>query len=216
MKQKDILSWHEWAQEQSESQRAKTGVYVSVNHFFENKMKTHGYMKVGSGFYGSVWMRGGDYYKINSNVNGPNDGFYAWMTACMEVEDNPALPRFFGAAQLGDRYCVKLERLTPQEHINCAWSLFDQIGRNDDLADAVLLALKVSANCCANNNSKLFSGDQISDITLSDLENRLDIHSGNIMSRGGVLVLNDPIARLGSVIVSEGVDNASIADRKAA
>lgn len=216
MTQDDILSLFKSAQEQSKAE-SNEAAYVSVNSCFDALMLKSGYIKLGSGLYSSVWRRSVDrrIYKINSNINGPSDGFYAWMNACMQVTDNPALPKFGDVVQVGNRYCVELEQLSRQYSVSCNDSLWEFMAKNHDLADAVLLSLKVAANCAKNWCAPVFQGSEISDINLDYITNWLDIHSGNLMSRHGVLVLNDPIAALQDEIYS-GVDNGTNATLKAA
>lgn len=190
-----------------------TGLYHPVNAQMAQNMRKLGFYSLGSGMYSSVWRETatGRVFKINSNINGKFDGFYAWMLACMQVEDNPALPSFGDLIQIGQRYCVELTPLYVQDQILCTDGLFKAIQSNDDLADAVLLALKTAANCCSQYAKKHFASYETKDITTRCMDTWLDIHKGNLLQRRGHIVLNDPIASLESEIESVGVQYATYA-----
>lgn len=190
-----------------------SGLYHPVNTQMTSDMRKHGFFSLGSGMYSSVWQERatGRVFKINSNINGKFDGFYAWMLACMQVEDNQALPTFGGLIQYGQRYCVELTPLYVQDQIQCTDSLFKAIQSNDDLADAVLLALKTAANCCGQFAKQHFASFETKDITTRSMDTWLDIHRGNLLQRRGHIILNDPIASLETEIESVGVQYATYA-----
>lgn len=190
-----------------------TGLYHPVNAQMARGMRELGFYSLGYGMYSSVWRETltGRVYKINSNINGKRDGFYAWMLACMQVDDNPALPSFGELIQIGQRYCVELTPLYVQDQIQCTDSLYKAMQSNDDLADAVLLALKTAANCCGHFAKQHFASYETKDITTRCMDAWLDIHKGNLLQRRGHIVLNDPIASLESEIESVGVQYATYA-----
>lgn len=212
MIQNIILSAFEDAASQSEQHTSQTGTYKPVHQAFERLMITKGFKFLGKGMYSSAWEFDGKFYKINSNVNGAYDGFYGWMLACMELPDNPALPKFGEMIQYGSRYCVEIEYLTEQNRIMCIDTLHEQMQVNPDLAEAVLLALKVAVNCCDfSGSNRIFDGCMPGDISMPIMVDWLDIHSANVRVRNGVLVLNDPVARLGQSIKPTGVQYATYA-----
>lgn len=188
-----------------------TGLYHPINTQMLRDMRKLGFYSLGSGMYSSVWRETatGRVYKINSNINGRLDGFYAWMLACMQVEDNPALPSFGELIQSGQRYCVELTPLYVQDQIICTDGLLKAIQSNDDLADAVLLALKTAANCCGHFAKQHFASYTTENITTRCMDTWLDIHKGNLLQRRGHIVLNDPIASLETEIESIGVQYAT-------
>lgn len=149
---------------------------VDIGYTFQQLMRNDGFKFIGTGMYGSVWEFDQKLYKINSTINGPYDGFYDWMLACME-SDNPALPKFGRLVRSGQAYCVELERLTPQQWMDGPEGVYSFAGNDFDFADAVIMAVKVMARATAQRQEHY----------------DLDLGHRNIMMRGDQLVLNDPV-----------------------
>ena len=202
MKQNQILDiWHkadaEYERIRAEFRCGASKVWRNRNNIFADWMQSNGFILVGSGMYSSVWRLGGRLFKINSNINGDNDGFYGWMKACMNNAGNPALPKFGDLMQIGQRYCVELEQLHPQYTINGPESLYKATRTNKHLMDAVVLAVETCAGDNDNGYKPVYTPGNI---TESLIERVLDVHSANVMRLNGQPVLNDPIACLNSPI----------------
>ena len=161
---------------------------------FIKSMEFYGYTLVGTGMFSSVWRKGTKFYKINSNISGVFDGFYAWAKACSDIHDNPALPVFGDMIQIDQRYCIEIEPLKTQHLINGPQSLYSAAMTSYHMQDAIVLAI----NTCLGGRENRYARNYHSfDEIIPDLiETFLDVHSANLMKRGSQLVLNDPIASL--------------------
>lgn len=158
----------------------------SRNKRFFELMRHSGFTQLGKGMYSSVWAKDERVFKINSNINGPLDGFYHWMVACIQNPDNPCLPKFNGIDQRGDRYCVELVQMEHTGDVQRSKDLVEIAKVNPHMMEAVEMALKL-----ARTNWGYMPEE------LTDKVNKfLDIHDENIMVRDGHYVLNDPISTI--------------------
>lgn len=177
--------------------------YKALKASFWHGMEQAGAKLLGAGWYSTVWAVGGRVYKINSGTNGGRDGFVHWVDGCREYGSNPHLPRFGAIAVDYERYCIELEPLAPLDstdarlmgdtglHLITVDMLADHVRGLPDLVAAIDLAYMIAQRVNPEHDYGPFPD-------LACKLHSLDFSDGagftNLMKRGPVLVLNDPIA----------------------
>lgn len=177
--------------------------YRGLKAAFGFAMEQAGAVLLGSGWYSTVWAVGDRVYKINSGSNGCRDGFVHWVDGIRGFESNPHLPRVGAVAVDYERYCIELEPLTPlgtaDLRLMGASSLFgatvdilaDYVRGFPDLVAAIDLAYSIVQRVNPDHDYGPFPD-------LRCKLHSLDFSDGagfsNLMKRGDILVLNDPVA----------------------
>lgn len=178
--------------------------YKALKGAFWHGMQQAGAKLLGAGWYSTVWGVGDKVYKINSGTNGGRDGFVHWVDGIKDFASNPHLPRVGAIAVDYERYCIELEPLTPLDdtdarQMGCNAGLYqitvDMLARYvqglPDLMGAFELAYGIAQ--IVNPEHEYGPNPDLAGKILSlDYSDRNGM--SNLMKRGDVLVLNDPIS----------------------
>lgn len=155
-------------------------------------LRAHGYDMVGEGTFAYVWAKA-EASTVLKIFTVRDKAFLAYANFVMRHQDNPHFPRYVGKLiRINDDWrAVRMERLTAMTDHDVIWDIGEYLNyqtRYSEWPDepekpaAFTAWPKLQAAC-----------DLIVDFLF---ENRVkhDIHEDNIMLRGSVPVLTDPVA----------------------
>lgn len=177
--------------------------YKALKAAFWYGMEKAGAKLLGAGWYSTVWAVGDSVYKINSGSNGCRDGFVHWVDGIRDFASNPHLPRVGAIAVDYERYCIELEPLTPLDATDARLmgaDALDQITVDmlagylrgfPDLVGAIDLAYGIVQRVNPEHDYGPFP-DLAGKLLSLDFSDKAGF--SNLMKRGDLLVLNDPIA----------------------
>lgn len=150
-------------------------------------MKTHGFNILGSGIAGLAFEKNG--YPWVFKIFHDDEGYLHFFNYAKTHQNNPNVPKTKGGALtlasdsfMGKLYLVRIEKLSPlpvgNEVLNLLWG----IDFSDDLTPEIEQKI-----------AKVYPGiiDVLKDAFSSGYS--LDLHPGNVMMRGNIPVIIDPL-----------------------
>lgn len=163
---------------------------INLLHDFTKMLRQKGFSSLGSGTFASVFTHPGINYAIKIFSDDP--AYMAYVRFALAHQDNPHVPKFRGKFMKIDdhHYAVRMELLTTID-----WDRAQQICR--------CIRAYVLRNSSWFDCEEEFEYDPafaqvaqgIADIIKKN-GFELDIHPGNIMTRGNTFVVTDPLIAL--------------------
>ena len=154
---------------------------------FADFMKNHGFNILGSGIAGLAFEKNG--YPWVFKIFHDDEGYLHFFNYAKTHQNNPNVPKTKGGALtlasdsfMGKLYLVRIEKLSPfpvgNEVLNLLWG----IDFSDDLTPEIEQKI-----------AKVYPGiiDVLKDAFSSGYS--LDLHPGNVMMRGNIPVIIDPL-----------------------
>jgi len=167
-----------------------------------------GYEQVGEGYYAEVFARPDDKYVLK--LFDYRDAQYRKFVAMAMNNRNPHYPQFRGKLikVAAEYYAVRMEMLSPLSNTGAGWN-----SKSDVIRAITRYCWEYWNESCAPSAQKLLNPTS-PEITIDELEkhqpgikqacknivdilsniNQLDIHGDNVMMRGNVLVITDPVS----------------------
>ena len=155
----------------------------------DENLEANGFKKyvVGTGLYSSVLSRPDLNYVVKIFDRDP--GYEKYLNYVVKYQKNPHVPKMRGKViSLGPRFkVVRLEKLEPYDYSNVQQ-------RNDfDAIDEYVYGAKTNREYLKGELPEILP---VLDEIMS--HSGLDLHSGNLMFRGSVPVITDPLSSFGS------------------
>jgi hypothetical protein len=159
---------------------------------FMDFLETHGFHKLGKGSYGLAFEKTG--YPWIFKIFTTDDAYLNYVKYSLANKSNPNVPRFKGGLiKINDHtFAMRIEKLKPLEHRNY------QTGSDIRILASILSVLSTTIDEIDEGNLE-FIKETYPGVykILSHYDNHFcftfDIHGGNIMMRGNVPVIIDPI-----------------------
>lgn len=164
----------------------------------EKILTDHGYERVGGGTFAVVYGKPGS-KTVLKLVHKKDVAYLAFVKLALENQNNPHFPRFSSSLiRLNDDYkAVRMERLTPGKGAEDNYRGFIAYGLDLYFArkgnwNSMVDHAKESIRNAFERNPDLQEACDLMIKSLSQYVN--DLHPGNVMFRGGTLVITDPVA----------------------
>jgi hypothetical protein len=183
------------------------GSIMPLGKKWEDRLRENGFIELGHGGYGSVWEHPNLTYVLKV-FNSKDWAYTKWAETCLRNKQNDNLPKFISPKIIKvtpEVNAIRMERLKPLnrslyrlvDDIYRLFSGFDddvaEFGSDSDRGKKLRSKFRVITEYC-NAHDRFYD-------TLLFIRNfvdttpgiMLDLHGGNYMMRGDVLVFTDPV-----------------------
>jgi len=172
----------------------------AIGQSVEQVLTPMGFNQLGRGSFATVWTHPNYDYVLKVFDNN-DEGYKAWVTACIQHSHNPHLPRFVSKRvwPLNQLYsAVRMERLEPADE-RAIYGLASDV---KDVVFTLRRNLRLSmkhyqdlVDYCEKHPEFMEAVEILAAVVKSNPAFYPDVTSpGNIMQRGSDLVLSDPIS----------------------
>ncbi|UOL48832.1 hypothetical protein [Pseudomonas phage Astolliot] len=171
------------------------GTYIERNltsHYFSEVWELlidTGFVLLGSGAFSTVFEYDNRVFKLNIQSPYKTDGWYGYAMGAMK-SNHPNCIKVHSIKNIGKLYCAEIEKLTPifNPGSTCPYTMKEWFTKDDHgNVTKIMEWLNISYTSAV---------DLIMIVRRAKLETggSLDIHGYNVMMRGDIIVISDPIA----------------------